>query len=301
MKPAIWAAGAALAAAVERWRRRETDTIEVKRARLTLPMWPRALDGLCALVVSDLHIRPDATERGRRECRLAALLSEIECDLLLVPGDCANTRRAARVAAGLLRHARPRLGAFLSLGNGEHKRPEETTAIVRELESVGCVLINRAARVPMAGPDIWLIGVDDPSMDRDRLDRAARGVPENAPRILLAHSPEIVTRLYRTPVDVVVCGHTHGGQVCPPNGRALWTQTAALERASHERSSLAHGTFGPEDFARYTPWPLERTRMYVSRGVGTAKLPIRAFCRPEVALLSLHAPGGGESGAKNPG
>jgi predicted MPP superfamily phosphohydrolase len=144
--------------------------------------------------------------------------------------------------------------------------------------------MNESARVPLDGADLWLIGVDDPSQDRDRLDIASRGVPDEAPKIMLAHSPEIVTRLHRVPVDLVVCGHTHGGQVCPPSGQALWTQTPALER-----SSLGYGAFGPEDFTPYNPNPLSRPRMYVSRGVGTAKLPIRAFCRPEVALLILRS------------
>jgi len=281
MEPAIWAAGLAVVLA-ERWRRHEAETIEVTRVEVVPPLWPRALDGFRALVVSDLHIPPHATERGRRETRLAGLLEGLECDVMLVPGDCANTRGAARVAAGVLGHARPRYGTFFTFGNGEHKRPEETRHIEEELGRAGRVLMNESARLDVDGQEAWILGVNDPSQDRDRLDRAARGVPEDAPRILMAHSPEIVTRLHRAPVDLVVCGHTHGGQVCPPNGQALWTQTPALDR-----SSLASGTFGPEDFRPYNPNPLERARMYVSRGVGTAKLPIRAFCRPEIALIQL--------------
>lgn len=284
MEPVKWLVGIAVVAAAERLRRREADTIGLTRLDIALPHWPRSLDGFKALVVSDLHVPPNVTGRGRRERRLAEMLDSVACDVLLVPGDCANTRGSARIAAGVLSHARPRYGAFFTLGNGEHKRKHETGPIIEELGQVGRVLMNDGACLSVDGEVIWVLGVDDPSQDRDRLDRAVRNAPEEAPRILLAHSPEIVTRLHRAPVDLVVCGHTHGGQVCPPSGEALWTQTQTLDR-----SSLGYGVFGPEDFALYNPNPMERPRMYVSRGVGTAKLPIRAFCRPEIALLTLKA------------
>lgn len=284
MEAVAWLAGITAGIAAEAARRRETETIGVTRREVPLPRWPPALDGFQVLVVSDLHVHPRAPAMGRRELKLARLLEETPCDVLLAPGDMTRTRTAARVAVETLRHARPRHGAFLTLGNGENKQPEETLPIVLELQQAGHLLLNDSAFVRAGEHTVWIIGVNDPSQDRDRLDRAARGVPEDAPRLLLAHSPEIVTRLHRVPVDLVVCGHTHGGQVCPPNGQALWTQTQALDR-----SSLGYGLFGPEDFARYNAHNLQRTRMYVSRGVGTAKLPVRAFCRPEVALLTLRS------------
>lgn len=279
-----WMTSATAAVAAERWRRRETESVEVTRLEIALPAWPRALDGFRALVVSDLHIHPSATAPGRRERRLIQLLKETPCEVVLVPGDCARTASSARVAVKVLSAARARRGVFFTLGNGEHKQPEETPAIVRELRRVGRVLVNDHARVHIGPEPVWILGVDDPGEDRDRLGRAARDVPVDQPRILLAHSPEIVTRLHRAEVDLVVCGHTHGGQVCTPNGKAIWTQTPTLER-----SSLGYGLFGPDDFARYNPVPLPRTRMFVSRGVGTAKLAIRAFCRPEIALLTLRS------------
>lgn len=270
--------------AAEGLRRRETDTVEVTRVDIGLPAWPRALDGFRALVVSDLHLQPNTDIPGRREHRLMKLLRETPCDLLLVPGDCANTVQAARVAVDILSTARARRGVFITLGNGEHKRPEETAGIVHELRRAGRVLVNDHAHVHIGQEPVWILGVDDPGEDRDRLGRTARGVPVDQPKILLAHSPEIVTRLHRADVDLVVCGHTHGGQVCPPGGQAMWTQTPTLDR-----SSLGYGVYGPRDFARYNPTPMERTRMYVSRGVGTAKLAVRAFCRPEIALLTLRS------------
>lgn len=290
MRPNIVLAGVVAALGAEAWRRVETERIGVTEICISLPFWPAALDGFRVMVVSDIHIHPRATRLGRREKRLARLLETLDCDVLAVPGDVANTAAAARIAAGILAHARPSLGTFITFGNGEHKRPEETEAITRTLGEAGHVLMNECASVQTAAGPVWIAGVDDPSEDKDRLDRACGAIPAGAPAILLAHSPEIVTRLHQAPVDLVLCGHTHGGQVCPPNGKAIWTQTQTLER-----SSLGYGAFGPPDFARFTPHDLSRTRMFVSRGIGTAKMAVRAFCRPEVALLTLRSRGEGQT------
>jgi predicted MPP superfamily phosphohydrolase len=279
-----WITGAGAAIAAEGLRRRETETLGVTRREIRLPCWPAALDGFRALVVADLHIHPDAAAPGGREERLAALLDETPCDVLLAPGDFANTRGAAGVAVEVLQHARARDGVYLTLGNGEPKRPAETPGNVDTLREAGRVLMNQSARLEIAATPLWIIGVDDPSQERDRLGKAARDVAPAQAAILLAHSPEIVTRLHRARTDLVVCGHTHGGQICIPGGHPVWTQTAMLER-----SSLGYGLFGPEDFARFNPTPMRCTRMYVTRGVGTAKLAVRAVCRPEIALLTLRS------------
>ena len=282
MQPITALAGIVAALGAETWRRRETERIVVTQHIIALPLWPSALDGFRVVVASDMHVHPDAKFAGRREVHLAEVLGSIACDVLLVPGDAANTWGAAKIAAGIIGKSRPRYGTFITFGNGEHKRKPETCLITQELKTVGLVLINQNALISVAGQPVAIIGVDDPSEDRDRLDLANRGLPSGTPRILLAHSPEIVTRLHRVPIDLVVCGHTHGGQVCPPGGKALWTQTQTLER-----SSLGYGAFGPKDFARFTSRDLVRTRMFVSRGVGTAKMAVRAFCPPEVAVLTL--------------
>jgi predicted MPP superfamily phosphohydrolase len=286
MRPQTVFAGIVAAIAAEGLRRVETERIGVTERSLVLPCWPIELDGFRVLVVSDIHVHPRATGMGRLETRLAALLGRVECDILAVPGDVANTASAAEIAAHVLSNARPALGTFITFGNGEHKRSTETARIAETLRSAGHVLMNECLSVSAGGRKVWLAGVDDPSEDRDRLAHACAAVPPGEPVVLLAHSPEIVTRLHQAPVDLVVCGHTHGGQVCPPNGKALWTQTQTLER-----SSLGYGVFGPADFRRFTPGNLDRTRMFVSRGVGTAKMAVRAFCRPEIALLTLRAPG----------
>lgn len=283
MQGAVILAGTAAVIAAEVLRRRTTEAIEVTHTEVPLPEWPSALDGFRILLVSDIHVHPRATRPGRRERRVMDIISDIECDLLACPGDSANTAGAARVAAETLRAARPRHGTFITLGNGEHKRRfGQASRILPELEKAGTVLMNASVRLVVNDTPLYVLGVDDPSHDRDRMDMAGRDVPADAAAVLLAHSPEIVTRLFRVSADLVLCGHTHGGQVCRPDGAAIWTQMSLSER-----DALGSGLYGPDVFGRYTAHDLSRTRMYVGRGVGTAKLAVRAFCRPEIAVLTL--------------
>jgi predicted MPP superfamily phosphohydrolase len=283
MQGAVILGSAAALTAAELLRRRTTENIEVTQTEVRLPEWPSALDGFRILLVSDLHVHPRATRPGRRERRVMEIISRIDCDILACPGDSANTAGAARVAAETLRAAKPRYGVFITLGNGEHKRRwAQTDRILPELQTAGRLLVNEHAVLTVNGARLCILGVDDPSHDRDRLDIAGRGVPGDAARILLAHSPEVVTRLFRVPVDMVVCGHTHGGQVCRPGGTAIWTQMSLPDR-----NALGSGLFGPDVMGRYTSRNVSRARLYVGRGVGTAKLAVRLFCRPEIAVLTL--------------
>lgn len=270
--------------AAEAWRRYETESIRLLRVDAALPRWPAHLNGFRVLVVSDMHVRRGAKSPGRREKRLSRILKDIACDVLLVPGDCGNTRNAVRVAVNVLRSACPRYGTYITLGNGENKPWADTQGLVKELQHGGRVLMNESARIDVNGHPVWIAGVDDPFEDKDRLSRALAGIPEGEPVILLAHTPEIVTRLHRATVDLAVCGHTHGGQVCRPDGTAIWTQMSL-----QTRDALGAGLYLPVHLSDYNKSGVGDARLFVSRGVGTARLPIRLHCRPEIALLTLHS------------
>ena len=86
--------------------------------------------------------------------------------------------------------------------------------------------------------------------------------------VVLCHYPTVLPRIAGPGVELVLAGHTHGGQVCLPGGHALVLP--------FESGDFVAGWF--ED---------RGTRLFVSRGVGTTALPVRAFCRPEVAVLRL--------------
>jgi len=130
-------------------------------------------------------------------------------------------------------------------------------------------LVNRSFHVQAPGVDLWLAGVDDLTEGRPDLGAALAEVPDDAPLILLAHNPDIWLDRRITAADLVLSGHTHGGQVRLPLIGAAHTQGTHLTRR------------------RPAGW-FERagTRMFVSRGLGES-IPLRFGVRPQAALIQV--------------
>ncbi len=114
----------------------------------------------------------------------------------------------------------------------------------------------------------WIVGVNDPYTYLDNLDKALEDVDSN-PRLLLAHSPQIIGEAVDK-VDLVLSGHTHGGQVRIPFIGPLWLP-------------LPPKYWGYD----YGLFQVSETKMFVTRGVGTTFLPLRFNCPPEIVVLSL--------------
>jgi uncharacterized protein len=128
-------------------------------------------------------------------------------------------------------------------------------------------LVNRAVQVP--GADLWVAGIDDLTEGRPDLRAALADVPDEPPLILLAHNPDIWLDARVAAADLILSGHTHGGQVRLPGVGVAHTQGTHLSRQ------------------RPAGW-FERggTRMFVSRGLGES-IPLRFGVRPQVALIRL--------------
>src|SRR4029077_9232429 len=130
------------------------------------------------------------------------------------------------------------------------------------------VLRNRHRLLQRHGSTLYLAGVDAYGYGAD-LGQAMCGIPEDAPTILLAHNPRMVTAAACRGGSLVLSGHTHGGQVNFP-----------LLGTVYGRS--------PEQMRFKMGWDrLGVTQIYVSRGIGTIVLPLRWRCPAEVPLLEL--------------
>lgn len=128
-------------------------------------------------------------------------------------------------------------------------------------------LVNAAVQVD--GADLWVAGVDDLTEGQPDLRAALADVPDEPPLILLAHNPDIWLDARVAAADLILSGHTHGGQVRLPGVGVAHTQGTHLSRQ------------------RPAGW-FERggTRMFVSRGLGES-IPLRFGVRPQVALIHL--------------
>jgi hypothetical protein len=149
-------------------------------------------------------------------------------------------------------------------------RSNNALAMLAALEERGVqTLVNRAVHIGVGGSDFWIAGVDDATHGAPDLGAALAGVPAGAFVLLLAHNPDIwLDRLVQR-ADLVLSGHTHGGQIYLPFMGAIYMG------ASHLSRRRPTGWFTRGD-----------TRMFVSRGAG-GSLPFRLAARPQVALIHL--------------
>ncbi len=285
-------AGSLLAGLVYIWAQFiEPFWLELTTPAITCPRLPEPLDGLRVLFLSDMHIQTWT----RRENDLMELLRRLpeKPELIVWGGDFlfhfGETEQGLRVAKAVcaIFGGVPTYGV---LGNAEHKiSPAKTAAFVRDLEAVGVrILNNRAETLTVRGTAINLVGVDDPYYGHDDLALAMTEVDTSRFTILLSHSPQIVYQATRLRVDLMLSGHTHGGQIRLPLVGALKAQNplgTRLDRGLFDRARLKpilSGREVPESF-----------RLYITRGIGVAPtwrlfwLRPRLLCRPEIALITL--------------
>jgi hypothetical protein len=263
----------AYAAGVEPFR------IEVVHSDLYLPRLPRSFEGYTIHVVSDLHMR----RIGRRERRVAEILAGLPpADLVAVPGDMVHTPDGIPPFFELAKSMRAKDGVYAVYGNSEYKNGVRPRAFAAQLEERGIVpLLNRSTTITRGGETIALAGTDDPVNWRDDVDAALEGVPEDRCVVMLMHSPESVADAVRRGVDLVISGHTHGGQIKFPFIGAPYTHVSFGPRMSAGYYGL-HGLR-----ACIGNWP-GRTQLYVTRGIGVSGLALRFMCPPEFTILTLH-------------
>ncbi|MDX2176235.1 MAG: metallophosphoesterase [Candidatus Sumerlaeia bacterium] len=253
----------------------EPSWLQATLHHVALPGWPAELDGYRIAHLSDIH--HNAVQSAGFLARAVALASSMDPDAVALTGDFI-TRDPARMEPCLAALARVRAhdGVFCVRGNHDAPVPLERTRALMErlgmrlLENES-VRIEPARRAFGAAPArLRLAGVGDLWTARCSPGEALAGAPPEEPAILLSHHPGAV-RLVPDGrrLDLVLAGHTHGGQVRPFH-RELPLLSGGETR--HQTGLSRHGA----------------TAVFVSRGVGSSQLHFRWNCRPEVALLVLH-------------
>jgi predicted MPP superfamily phosphohydrolase len=143
--------------------------------------------------------------------------------------------------------------------------------MVPDLEAMGIrMLLNEFEPITRAGVSIYLAGIDDAHYFRvDNIEKPASGIPHPAFSILLSHTPEIYRQAAHAGFDLLLSGHTHGGQICLPGSIPI-TLDSVLPR------KFGAGAWAYHDMAGYT-----------SAGVGTSIVTVRINCLPEITLHRL--------------
>jgi uncharacterized protein len=241
--------------------------VEVKHHRISLSRLPASFDGFTILQLSDLHVDISETAISR----VIALLEGIGYDLCVLTGDYRGKTYGPYDAtlAGMARIRGALRGTIYSvLGN------HDTICMVPGLEEMGMkVLLNENVAIERGGERIHLAGIDDAHFYRvDNIEKAASGISHDEFSILISHTPEIYRQAAHADFDLLLSGHTHGGQICLPGGIPI-TLDSALPR------SLGSG-----------PWKYHDMIGYTSVGAGTSILPARFNCPPEITLHHLQPP-----------
>jgi len=244
--------------------RRNYFDLRVESNEVFLDRLPEALDGLRVLHLSDLHadLHPDFP------ANLIRTVAPLGYDLVLLTGDyrtCTYSDHsgATRATIEIVRHLRAPVYAVL----GNH----DSLAKVPPMEAAGVrFLLNENVCFERGGARLYLAGIDDPNFYRTAdLDRALEGVPRDGCKILLSHAPQTYAEAAERGVDLVLSGHTHGGQICLPGGGIV------VHDGTAPRKVLAG------------VWREGETQGYTSRGAGATGLPARLNCPPEVTVHTL--------------
>jgi predicted MPP superfamily phosphohydrolase len=247
------------------WRgQRNTERIQVRHNDVRCPRLPRAFNGFTLLHISDLHV--DISDGAMN--RLEQLLPGLEYDLCVMTGDYrgATFGPFAGALEGMKR-LRCQLGKTVYGVLGNH----DTIRMVPSLEDMGIrILLNECEPIVRNGESIYLAGIDDAHYYRvDNIEKAVSNIPPEAFSILLSHTPEVYRQAAHAGFDLLLSGHTHGGQICLPGSIPI-TLSSVLPRRFGSGAWQYHNMFG-----------------YTSVGVGSSIVPVRINCLPEVTLHRL--------------
>ena len=216
---------------------------------------------------------------------------DLEPDLVAVTGDVMTGRAGLEPAARALGRLRPGLGTYVVLGNHDHyhgtawhrlaggigrfSRPGD---VVEVLEKHGLKpLVNENIRLETARGPLQIVGTDDPFFGLVDVEAAYEGIDAGEPVLVLAHSPDAAALLGGRRCDLMLSGHTHGGQLLAPLGLAPAITNTELELPTP-----------------YGLMVLEGVLTHVSAGVGTANIPFRFNCPPRATMLELVEVGEGD-------
>ncbi|HHT27187.1 MAG TPA: metallophosphoesterase [Firmicutes bacterium] len=250
------------------WRGFVWDPIALKKEQVEIEIkdLPPGLRGMRIVHATDLHLRNERIY----EQRFVEMVRQAEPDLIVLTGDYTDNVRNLQVLAQVIRNLREICPVYAVLGDNDLNGHVPTADLTNAIEDAGGVVLrNSGVEINRRNSQLYLAGIDDPRLPTASLQSALAGRSTPMPTLLLSHSALIYPQAQEADVDLLLAGHTHGGQCCIPGFGALITNDKLGRR-------FASGLIREG-----------RLQIYVSRGVGWAKLRVRFYCPPEVTVLAL--------------
>jgi len=249
----------------------EPGWLEVSSLSMILPRLHPAFDNYRIIQISDIHM--ETWMNRKRLSEVVKMVNWLHADLVVITGDFV-TDLFHRTPANLvesLRQINAREGVFAVLGN--HDYWTNARSIRQVLAASGITeLKNQVHTLRRGAAQLHIAGVDDYWENKARLREVLDHLPPKGAAILLAHEPDYaVVSAQSGRFDLQLSGHTHGGQVILP-----WIGPIVLPMYGRR---FPVGLYQVGDM-----------QLYTNRGLGTARPQIRFNCRPEIAMITLHAP-----------
>lgn len=251
---------------LKRFGLQNAQNVGLNQIELQLKNLPAGFAGCKILFITDMHL-------GRIEClaeRITSIAGQVEYDYCILGGDYSfgfdvtnevMKQQLCKVIELLVEKSQ----VFGILGNHD----EYQIAEVLDGFSVN-MLINEHVCLEREGDKIYLAGVDDCYFfHAAELEEAAVGIPDDAFKIMLSHSPDLYKQAAQAGYSLYLAGHTHGGQICLPGEIAVITH-------AHVPRNMIKGR-----------WKYNSMEGYTSCGSGISLVPARFFCQPEVVVLTL--------------
>lgn len=258
------------------------DSYEIDYKQIAIQNLPPELRGTTITLLSDIHAGQYMNEKEMRE--YADVINSLESDIVCIPGDFVNFEsRDVHMLTSAFRDVKAKHGIYGSLGNHDFFQDADYVAKALNNESPIQLLRNEHRVLKINGKELYMMGIDDTQSSGARMDEVLKyyGAMDEylknnepafntAPKVLLCHKPYGFDTLAAKEIDLVLSGHTHGGQVVP----------------------IKFGTFNLSFAATVSKYiegiyKIGKSNMYVSRGIGSVGLPIRINCPPEITKITL--------------
>ena len=251
----------------------ETDDYEVVHQTIQLPNLSPRHQGLTIGIISDIHsgpyMHPDEL------VVYFDALKKLKPDIILLPGDFVqNKNEEVGPVCEIVKTLHAPYGIYGCTGNHEYFADAEY--IARELELAGVIMLRNQHRIiTPAGEKLAIIGINDVRTGHPfdyLLAKAVKGLDRSVPNMLLCHKPYYFDEAAEWGINLMISGHTHGGQIV----------LARVFNTVITPAALISGYIA----GHYTK---DSSQLYVTRGIGTVGLPFRFNCPPEITLLKLTA------------
>lgn len=252
----------------------ETYRLETKQYTFASPDLPEEFDGLRVVLVTDIHRGPFLSQERVRS--LVDRVNALEPDLIVLGGDYVylDTDYAASCFEEL-RGLDPPLGCYAVLGNHDYGDYQDGSGgpapVIKAIAGAGITLLrDDALWVARGEARFRLGGVGDYAVDIHDEAPTLEGTEKSDFVLLVSHNPDMAEELPSGRVDLMLSGHTHGGQV---TFFGVWAFHVPSEYGQKYRTGLV---------------TTDATTVIVSNGVGTSTIPpIRLFARPQIVVVTL--------------